>query len=223
MNIVKKVGFLTILVALNMPVSGQGMFGFMGGAGYTMGYKGYVTPTAEGYYMARLSHHFYAGGSISFQRYSLLNDKGVDTANAVYGDLISIRQKSSYLFLCGKLDMGIGYRNLYHVHLSAGPGFNIGGTQWYNQWAPLWTSASGPYGEHVEALNTSYNIKGVITRVTLGVSERIPTLGYWNIMLSQEFTMIPTSLTNGGQAINANYFALTVGIMHKYPQVRVEY
>jgi hypothetical protein len=119
--------------------------------------------------------------------------------------------------------MGIGYRNLYHIHLSAGPGFYIGGGQWYDQWAPFWTSASGPYGEHIEAVNTTYNIKDIITRVTLGISERIPTLGYWNIMLSQEFTMLPTSLSKGGQALNVNYFSLTVGIMHKYPQTRVEY
>jgi hypothetical protein len=219
----KKLSLLAPAIACAASAFGQGMFGFMGGAGYTIGNKGYVTPTVEGYYLAKLSHHFYAGGSISFQRYSLQKDFNVDESTAPFWDPISIRQKSNYLYLCAKADIGIGYRNLYHVHVAAGPGFYAGGGQWTKERTPFYTSAFGSFGSVISDVNTTYNIKDVIGRVTVGISERIPTMGYWNIMLSQEFTLLPGSLTKSGDNINANYFAFTVGIMHKYPQVRMEY
>lgn len=199
-------------MAFSGAAGAQGMFGFMGGAGYATGYKGYVTPTFESYYLGKLSRRFYVGGSMSFQRYSLLKEMH----NGGWGD---ITQKSNYLFLCAKADVGIGNRNLFHVHLAAGPGFNTGGQQWIRQIMPIshW-GGTIPYD-----YETSYNLRNVVARATVGISERIPTHRYWNIMLSQEFTWLPGSLTKSGEAIHTNYFAFTVGIMHKYPHVRVDH
>ena len=209
------------LLALGDSATAQGMFGFMGGAGYAHGrdgYKGHVTPTFEGYYLGKLSRHFYAGGSISFQRYYLVKDMGVNVVTAGFGQPISIRQESNYLYLCAKADIGIGYRNLFHVLLAVGPGLNTGGQQFTTQKMPL--SHWGGY--LLYDFETSYNITNVVARATMGISERIPTHRYWNIMLSQEFTWTPTSLTKQGENSNTNYFACTVGIMHKYPHVRVQ-
>ena len=201
----------------------QGMYGFEGGVGYCTSYKGYITPAAEGYYLHKITQHFFAGGSVSFQRYSFLRDMHQDAGSIVFGDIISVRQKSSFLFLCPKIDYAIGYRKIWHVHIAGGPGFFVGGTQYYNQYQPLWTSGGIPYGADTAANNTTFNIPDIIFRGSIGLSERIPTLGYWNIMLSQEFTFMPGNLGKNGPALNTGYFALTVGVMHKYPQVWVEY
>jgi hypothetical protein len=199
------------------------MYGFYGGIGYPTAYKGYMTPTLEGYFLKKIMEDIYAGGSLSFQRYSFLNDLGKDINNVRYGDLLSIRHRSSYLFLRPKIDVGIGYRQYVHVNLAAGPGFLIGGSQHYNQFEPFWSAATGPYGKDTVSFNVSYNIPKMIMRYTLGISERIPTHRYWNIMLSQEFSYIPTGFSTGGQEIHTGYICFTIGIMHKYPQAFVEY
>jgi hypothetical protein len=200
-----------------------GMIGIQAGVGYTIGNKGYVTPTAEGYFLKKITYHFYAGGALSFQRYSLQKEFKNDDASASYGDLLSIRQKSTYFFVCPKLDLGVGYRNYYHLYFAFGPGFYAGGGQWYYTREPQYTTSAGQVGSQTVATNTTYNVRNVVMRVTAGITERIPTLGVWSIVLSQEFTYLPGALTNGGESLHGSYLAITAGIMHKYPQVWVEH
>lgn len=199
------------------------MYGFYGGIGRSTSYKGYITPTFEGYFLTRIMEDVCAGGSISFQRYSFLNDFNPDESTLKYGDLMSIRHRSSYVFFRPKIDAGIGYRQYVHINFSLGPGFLVGGSQYRNQFEPFWTTSSGPYGRDTASVNVTYNIPSIVFRYTLGISERIPTRGYWNIMLSQEFSYVPTSFGKTGPALNSGYISFTVGIMHKYPQVFVEY
>jgi hypothetical protein len=87
---------------------------------------------------------------------------------------------------------------------------------------PFWTPPGGtPYGADTVAVNTSYNIPGVILRYGVGITERIPTHRYWNITLTQEFGFLPGSLSKG-TPLKTPGILFQVGVMHKYPLVRVE-
>ena len=215
-----------IFSLLCAPSFAQGMYGFQGGVGYTTAYQSHITPAFEGYYLHKVSkqlYRVYVGGSVYYQRYSFLNT--LKTGGPVsYGDIISIRQKTSYAFISAKVDYGIGYHKYFHVNLSFGPGIFVGGSQYTNEHLPYWTPPGGnPYGADTSAVNTSFNIPSVIYRGAVGISERIPTQGFWNITFSQEFSFIPGNLSKTGPPLNTGYIAFQVGIMHKYPLVFVEY
>jgi hypothetical protein len=205
------------------------MFGFQAGIGYGTAYKSKITPALEGYYLKKITPRLYIGGSVFFQRYSFLNTLIKDTTNLNYGNVLSISQRSSYLFFCPKIDFGFGYHKYIHANLSIGPGVYMGGNQYTYEYQPFWTNASGySYGADTASTNTSYNIPKVIFRVGAGISERLPTYRYWNIILSQEFSYIPgyigeSNANLGTPALRTSYISFQVGIMHKYPQVFVEY
>ena len=219
----KKMLLVTLLCFFSASSFSQGMYGFGLGLGYTTSYHSYITPAYEGYYLWRLTPHIYAGGSLFLQRYSFLYDMKVDPAHVQYYDIISIRQKSSYLFFSPKIDFGIGYRKHMHISLSGGIGVIMAGKQWSNEYLPFLSAPSGNVGSDTGAVNTSYNIPRVIYRAGLGVSKRIPTRGFFNIMLSLDFSYLPSNLNNYTPDFYTNYFSFTVGIMHKYPQVQAKY
>ena len=198
-----------------------GIYGFEAGAGYGTSYKAHVTPAFEGYCLKRFSASLYIGGALSFQRYSFLF--ATNHAPANYGDMVSIRQKCQYLFFSPKIDLGIGYRKYLHVYFMAGPGIYMGGNQTTNKKEPFWTTPSGGnFGADTVGYNTTNNIPNVTFRAGFGISERIPTYRYFNIILSQEFSLLPSHLSDANPALQTNYFSFTVGIMHKYPQAHVD-
>jgi hypothetical protein len=221
----KKIALGTILSLFTGVVSyGQGMFGAQAGIGDGTAYKPKITPAVEAYYLQQIFPRIYIGGTFFFQKYSFTNTLIKDTSNLNYGDVISIRQKSSYLFFCPKIDFGFGFHKYIHASLSFGPGLYMGGNQYTYQFQPFWTNTYGvSYGKDTVSTNTSYNIPKVIYRVAAGISERIPTHRYWNIMLSQEFTFLPGYISHGTPNMNTGYFCFQVGIMHKYPMKFVEY
>jgi hypothetical protein len=161
----------------------------------------------------------YLGGALSFQRYSFLYNSGVAAAN--YGDLISIRQTSNYLFFSPKIDLGIGYRKYVHLFFLAGPGIYMGGRQTTNRNEPAWTTP-GNFGADTTSFTTTNNIPNIIFRTALGVSERIPTYRYFNIIVSEAFSYLPGHISNGSPNLQTNCFSITVGVMHKYPQVTLD-
>lgn len=203
--------------------SAQGMFGVQAGGGYTTGYKSRLTPAVEGYYLHKITHRLYAGGSVFYQRFSMLNTLPA-YGSIKYGDVISIDHKSSYLFFSPKVDYGVGYRKYFHFHAALGLGLLAGGTQFTNTHLPYWTPPGGtPYGADTIAVNTTYNLPSSIVRLAFGASQRIPTRGYWNITLSQEAGIMPGSLSKGINELRTPYICFQIGIMHKYPMVFVEY
>lgn len=217
--------YLTIilLVLSHLAVS-QGMYGFRAGAGFnTGGYQSRITPVLEGYYMHKTIPGLYMGLTAGHQRYSVRQEVSGSSPLGM-GEVLSVSQRSSYLFLCPTVDYGFGTRKYFHVFASAGAGFHAGGKQLSETRGPMWTTASGvPMGVDTFDINTTYNVPGVIMRYSFGLTERIPTLGYWNITLTQEFSGLPGGLSNGPFPFQTNYFAFTIGIMHKYPMVFVEY
>ena len=215
---------LLCLFAAPVSFAQGGMYGFQAGIGYGTAYKSKITPAIEGYYLKRLTPRISIGGSIFFQKYSFQNTLIKDTSNINYGDVMSINQKSAYLFFCPKLDFGFGYRKYIHASLAGGPGVYMGGKQSTNEFQPFWTTATGNnFGSDTISYNTTYNIPKVIFRTALGISERLPTYHYWNIIFSQEYSYIPGDISKGNPALSTGYFSFQVGIMHDYPQVFVEY
>ena len=210
---------ITLLSFLGFPSFSQGMYGFGIGLGYTSSYHSYITPAVEGYNLWRLTPHIYAGMALFLQRYSFQYDLKPDPASLSYGSLISIRQKSTYLFLTPKVNFGIGYRNKVIVAVLGGPGVIMAAGQWQNQYQPLLTTSGGPIGSDTIAVNTGYNVPRIIYRAGLSLSKRISTHRYFNIMLSGEFSYLFNKLNHAGPNLYTNYFSFTVGVMHKYPQV----
>lgn len=219
----KRLLFFLALGLYCLPAAGQGMYGFEGGVGLGTAYKPYLTPVLEGYWLQRITHRIYAGGALKLEKYSFLYEPAAHPATATYGDLINIRQKSAYLFFSPKIDYGIGYRKYIHLHASAGPGLYMSGQQTSYEHQPFWTTAAGNVGADTIGANTTYNLPNAIFRYTLGITERIPTSGYWNIVLTQELSMVSGSLSKGGVPLNTGFISFTIGVMHKYPQVLVEY
>ncbi len=199
----------------------QGMYGFEGGLGKSTTARAYTTPAFSGYYLSKLSRTFYLGAALNYERYSFLNN--YNPVSPSYGDIISIRQKSSYVILSPKLDVGIGYRKYWHVFASFGAGMLLSGNQVTNKYDHYSTLPPVYTANDTVSHYTSYDLPVLLSRYSFGVARRISTGGYWNIMLSAAYSYIPTNLTTHGPALRTNYFAFTIGIMHKYPMVLVEY
>lgn len=216
-------GMLMILLCCGiMPAKGQGIFGAQAGVGKTTSYDSKITPAIEGYYLHKLHYHFYAGGSLFFQRYSF--EKTVNTGAISYGDIVSIRQRASYVYLSPKIDYAINYRSYFHFYATAGIGLRLGGEQWSNTHQPIWTPPGGtPYGADTVAVNTSYNLPATQTRYGLGFMARIPTHRYWSLALTTELGMMPGSLSKGTEPLQSSYICFMVGVTHKYPRVFKEY
>lgn len=201
---------------------GQGMFGASAGLGIPTGFKNKNTLTGEVYYLHKITQRLYIGATAMYQRYSLMQNFDVQTNN--YGDILDVRQKSTYIYLSPKADFGIGYRKYLHVFASAGIGFYAGGKQYSDTHVPYWTPPGGvPYGSDTIGVNTSYNIPSVLPRFGFGFMERIPTHRYWHITLMQEFSLLAGNASEGNPPMKINYISFGIGIMHKYPMVRVDY
>ena len=219
----KRIILLLLLSFFATQSYSQGLYGFEAGLGKATLKKSKITPAFEGYYLKRFTRSIYVGVSLFFERFSFTyyNDK-LTPGNVNYGDLLSFNKKCSYLFLTPKFDLGIGYRKYWHASFAFGPGLLLGGQQHSNRFEPFWTSP-GAYGRDTVTFYTNYNIPLTQLQCRLGVSRRISTLAYWNIMFSLDYTYMPRHISVGPPDLRTDAVCFTVGIMHKYPQVFVEY
>jgi len=220
----KRIILLLFLSCIAVHSFSQGMYGFEGGLGKTMSYKSYLAPELQGYILTRINRHLYVGGGLGFERFAFLYNSGVAPVNTNYGEVISVRHRSSYLFFSPKIDLGIGYRKYLHLKLSFGAGLYLGGSAWTNKYEQAFTTSSAiTFTADTASANTSYNTPTLIYQYGAGLSERIPTRGYWNIILSEDFGYMPKSFDKTVSNLRTNYISFSVGIMHKYHQVLVEY
>ncbi len=219
----KRIFLFALMILLSGEAFSQGMFGMEAGVGQSTVKKSYKTPVIKGYYLYKLSRNFYAGGTLSYERYSFLEKYNVAPAPGSNNAVINIRQKSGYMFLSPTVDMGIGYRKYLHIHAAFGLGIFTDGTQLSNKYEQY--VATPPIGTAYDTatVNTTRNIPILASRYAMGFSWRIPTGGYWNIILTSEYAHIPANLTNFGPKLKTDYVSFTIGIMHKYPMVLVEY
>ncbi len=217
-----KIIFCIILSFLSTPTFSQGKYGFETGVGYTTYNKSYLTAAAQGYWLGRLSHTFYFGGVISFQRLSMKYTNNPAPATLDSGTIFNIRQKSDYLFFMPRIEMGIGrYKHLF-ANFSMGPGIYLGGNQWTHMYQPFITSGNNGYIPDTVFLNTSYNVQNLLFKFTAGLKQRFTTYSYWNIVISEEFSYVPGKISRETPDFKTNYFTVTLGIMHKYPSTRFE-
>ena len=144
----KRIFLVAALSFFALSSFGQGMFGVQAGLGHGTAYKSKTTAAFEAYYLQHIFPRVYIGGTFMMQRYSFNNTLINDTLNLAYGDAINVRQKSSYLFACPKIDFGFGYHKYIHATLAFGPGLYLGGNQTTYQFQPYWTNTSGvSYGK----------------------------------------------------------------------------
>lgn len=211
---------LLLLLAVAGRAQG-GMYGAEAALGIGTAYRPKLTPAVRGYYLARLTRSVYAGGALIMERYSFDYDPGAAAGNQYYGEAVSISHKSTYLFFAPTVDIGIGYRKYVHLHGSIGGGVFAGGRQ-YTYYYESRFGAGGLFGADTARANTSGNIPTFLLRYGLGLSERIPTGGHWNVMLTQEASLLPGKISKNTPGLQTSYISFGVGIMHKYPLVRRE-
>jgi hypothetical protein len=201
----------------------QGMYGFEGGLGRATAGKSYTTPVFTGYVLGKLTRSFYVGVAVSYQQYSFRYSYNHSAASLTDGDIISIRNKSSYVIFSPKLDFGIGYRKYFHLHTTFGLGLLAEGCQVSNTYGTYAAAPPVSTGHDTMAVYSTHNLPTLLSRYTIGVTWRIPTLRYWNIVVGGEYAYIPTNLSTHGPGLRTNFYCFTVGISHKYPMTFVEY
>ncbi len=209
-----------LFILLGMNSYSQGQYGFIAGTGFTTSYSSHYTPTLDGYFLTRLTRSIYAGGALSFRRYSFEYSSG--TGNPAYGDVLSITQKSSYLYFAPRIDLGVGYRKRFHFYFALGPGILLGGNKETSYYEPRYQHTGPSTGSDTLTANTNSSMRTLIFNYAVGVTYRLP-LGYWNVILSQEISYISSKLNYPGTNLNTSFLNLSVGLVHKYPQVTVEY
>ena len=210
---------LLSFATLNLLAQG-GMYGFQGGVGRAMSYKSFYTPALSGYCLGRITRSIYVGGEVSMERLSFHYASDIPPGSVKFGDVIDITHKSSYLFFSPKVDFGIGYRKYLHLNFTFGGGVFMGGSQWTNKYEPLFTFPTPiTFRSDTAGYATTANIPTLMLRYGVGLSERLPTHGYWNITLSQEFGYMARSFDKAVSNLTSNYISFSVGIMHKYPMV----
>lgn len=212
----------TVFIVLFLLCAGgafsQGKYGFWVGLGRTTAYKSTTTPAFEGFYLAKLDPHVYVGGSIGVERYSFADY--INPAAPDSGSVLSIRQKSFFIFFSPKVDIGVGHHKHVHFTFSAGPGLYMGGSKFtsiYERFSP-----GGNVASDTLTVNNTYNVRNIIFRYGLGVSERLPTDGFWDVILTQQLSYIPGHLNYPGTDLKTSYFSIGIGLIHKYPVVRFE-
>lgn len=200
----------------------QGLYGFEAGLGKTTSFKGKLVPEFKGYILGCITRHLYAGGGVDYERYSFTRTSDIAPAGVKFGDVLYVRSRTSFLYFYPKVDLGIGYRQYVHINANFGAGVYMGGGQWANKYEPYWTTSTGTFGKDTITYNTASRVPQLMLRYGIGLSERIPTHGYWNIILSQDLGIMTRSLNKDMAFLKSNYIAFSIGVSHKYPMVIME-
>jgi len=199
-------------------VYSQGIYGFEAGAGTVSSYGNYYTPTIEAGYLKMLFPHVLVGGAIDWRYFSFYYyDPLQQYADPNFGNILTVNHHSAYLFLSPMLDISIGENQYIHLNCSIGPGFYLYGGE-----ATDYVSYSYAGIPQYNTINTSKNINRVIYQYSVGLSEYIPTRGYWSIKLSQQYSMLGRNLnTDWGIAppLRTDYMSFTIGISHYYQRI----
>jgi len=212
------IGFLFCFVIC---AHSQSMYGIKAGVGASINLNSDKTPSIGAEYLVSPFRHIYMGGGLFFETYSFTSDDNLQRQYGGPGYVIT--QNSSYIFIAPKIDMGIGHREFVHGFISAGPGFLVSGQQTTGI-NPLENAAPGIYpGQFNYTGNTSNNITATIFRISGGFTEHIPILPEWDVIISEEYCIIPSWLSNNKYGasgdnttdIKSNYFLVQAGIIRK--------
>jgi hypothetical protein len=218
----KKAILIIFLFFFTVTGEAQSMYGIKAGMGSAINVKSDMTPSIGAEYLVSPFRHIYVGGSVFFENYSFTRTDNLQEQFGGPGYIIT--QNSGYIFIAPKIDMGIGCNEYVHGFITGGPGFLKSGQQ-TNEINPLESATSGTYnGQYNFTGNTSNNITATIFRISGGFTEHIPILPEWDIIISQEYCILPSWLSNNKLGalgdntmdIKSNYFLIQVGIIQKH-------
>ena len=225
-----------ILALLLLPLTfsgfAQSTIGIQAGVGATTSYLKPMTPTLNigGYFLEKQSTRVAFGGVLSIQKYSFTKNVGT-TYNTAYGDILSISQKTSYLFLCPKIEFSIGKRQHLHAGFSVGPGVFVGGRQQddinysslHSSYPPSYPPAFIRDSMQITANN---NINKMILRAQLSFTEHIATNSSFGIFIFQDFSFISSYVSknallstvgnSNSLLIRTNYVSCGIGFTNCY-------
>ena len=214
----KRLLLILFIVSVNLDAISQGIYGFDGGIGSVSDYNGKYLPTCSANYLKMVIPHVYLGCTIDCRFFSFnYSDLSQQYADPNYGNIVNIDHKSSYIFFSPLIDVSIGEKQIIHLNCNVGPGFYLYGSE-----TTKYLTNSLPGTNVYNYINTSNHNSNVIYQYSFGISESIPTKGYWSIKFSQQYCILGMDLNSGystGPALRSDYYSFTVGISHYYGKV----
>ena len=214
----KKGWFTVFLVLVWAKTFAQGIYGFETGGGTVASYGNYYTPTIEATYLKMLFPHVCIGAAVDWRYFSFnFYDPQQQFSDPNYGSIVAINHHSAYLFVSPLIDISIGENQIFHFNFNIGPGVYLYGSE-----STTYEANSLPGKEVINVINTSNNNNKVIFQYGYGLSEYIPTRGYWSIKLSQQYSVLGRDLNSPGSnapALRTDYMSFTIGISHYYSKL----
>ena len=214
----KRFWAMLLILCASLPACAQGIYGFEAGGGKVGDYGNYYTPAFGASWYKMVLHHVYLGTLIDWRSFSFTdNSLAGQYSDPQYGTILGINHHSTYLFPSLALNISIGENQYIHFNANFGPGFYLYGSQETTCQA---NSLPGTYG--INRVNTSADNNRVIYQYGYGVSEYIPTRGYWSFKLSEQFCVPQRDLNSNdgvGPVFRSSYFCFTVGIARFYHKI----
>jgi len=211
-----------ILTISLFQAKGQGIYALETGTGQVTSYNSYHTPAFEASVVKMVLPHISVGAAVDWRFYSFVySDPSVTYVDPNYGTLLTINHHSSYLFLSPIVDLSIGENQYIHLNFNIGPGIYLGGKE-----NTLYETNALPGYPEFNNVNTSANNNKIVYQYSYGMSEYIPTKGFWSIKLSQQFGTLGRELNsnhNFAPVLSPGFFAFTVGIAHYYKPIYIKY
>ncbi len=136
------------------------------------------------------------GLSAFAQQYNLYYDK--DNANVVAG---SMRNQSTYVFACPKLEYHLGKKGNIHFYLTGGAGFKMNATDTLRKWSKAAYSATPGYDSMIDR---SASMNSLVYRLGFGFTEYFPTRGHLSFTLGQDFGFLPGLISTSDDPSNAS-------------------
>ena len=214
----KNIVLVCLMIVLCQRVQAQGIYGFEAGGGKVSDYGNYYTPAFGASWFKMVLPHVYLGGLTEWHSYSFTDNNLMGQYNdPLYGTILGINHHSTYLFLTPAIDISIGENQYIHLNANFGPGFYLYGSEEMTCQTNALTGANG-----INKVNTTSNNNRVIYQYGYGLSEYIPTRGFWSIKLSQQWCVPQRDLnSNGGvgPSFRSNYVCFMIGIARYYHKI----
>lgn len=198
--------------------------GLYGGGGLATRYNYDVSISGGLDFVKAGTGHFGFGFSLFYQSFGIAYDneaygakRGVGNAGAI------VLNKSAYVFLAPKFDIGLGKKKDIHFYVNAGPGFNMGGTEVMRKWDRSFGAGLGNYDSTIV---TTANINKMVVRVAFGFTQHLYTSKHWRFSVTEDFGFVAQSLSTTSdynnpsrtnytpRSLNPSCISLIIGITH---------
>ena len=160
---------------------------------------------------------FYQGYGMGYDNEAYGAKRGIGNAGAM------VLNKSSYVFIAPKIDVGIRRQENIHFYVDAGVGFKMSGTETLRKWDRSYGAA---YGNYDSTINTTPNITSMVLRVGVGLIEYLYTSKHWRFTFTEDFGFIPQNISTTPnydnpsrtpytpRSLNPQVFSLQIGLTH---------